>query len=57
MAHIDIDRLRDVVERHLPYNREELIHLAQCAECREIVVTLRHIFEKRAQDAAKDSDD
>ena len=56
MAHIDIDRLRDIVERHLSYNREELIHLAQCPECREIVVTLVHILEKRAEGASNDSE-
>jgi hypothetical protein len=57
MAHIDIDQLRETVERRLKFTREELIHLIQCPECREILVTLEHIFKKRADDASKDSND
>jgi hypothetical protein len=57
MAHIDIDRLRETVERHLKFTREELIHLVQCPDCREIVLTREHIFKKRAEDASKDSND
>jgi hypothetical protein len=57
MAHIDIDQLRETVERRLKFTRKELIHLIQCPECREILVTLEHIFKKRAEDASKDSND
>src|SRR5262245_3166320 len=44
-GHIEIDRLRDVVEHHREYTREEMIHLAQCPDCREISTTLTDIFK------------
>jgi len=57
MAHIDINLLRETVERRLKFTRKELIHLVQCPHCREILVTLERIFKKRVEDASKKADD
>jgi len=55
MAHIDIDRLREVVEHDdLAFDPEELSHMKHCSDCVQIQATLRRIFQTRSQQKTTD---